>query len=78
MSMPGGGTFPIQPGQVTDDTEMAMHLLQSLLLYDPQITVSDQVYQILFEIAKQYIAWLFSDPVDAGMTCSTAILTLNE
>ena len=33
--MCGGGTFPTYPGQVTDDSEMALHLLKAILSFDP-------------------------------------------
>lgn len=32
--MPGGGPFALKPGQVTDDSEMAIHLLTALLNYE--------------------------------------------
>jgi len=35
MKMPGGGTFGTAPGQVTDDSEMALHLGTGLNSYDP-------------------------------------------
>ena len=35
MSMPGGGPFYLAPGQVTDDSEMALHMLQGLKAYNP-------------------------------------------
>lgn len=34
MTMPGDGTFGLQPGQLTDDSEMASALLLGLLEYD--------------------------------------------
>lgn len=37
IQMPGGGTFSTYPGQVTDDSEMALHLLEGLLQYDSNI-----------------------------------------
>lgn len=30
MEMPGGGIFKLQPGQLTDDSEMALHMLAGL------------------------------------------------
>ena len=33
--MPGGGTFGLQPGQFTDDSELATHLLHGLRLFSP-------------------------------------------
>ena len=35
MSMPGGGVHKTFAGQITDDSEMSLSLLSSLLLYDP-------------------------------------------
>jgi len=37
MKMPGGGTFgpAMQPGQYTDDTELAYHLLSGLNNFNP-------------------------------------------
>jgi ADP-ribosylglycohydrolase len=34
MEMPGGGPFKLMPGQVTDDSEMALHMLRGLMCYD--------------------------------------------
>ena len=31
MGMPGGGTHRVGPGQVTDDSELAMHLMLGLI-----------------------------------------------
>ena len=42
--MPGGGTSNLLPGQVTDDDfEMAMHMLQALLNYDPKISLDAEL-----------------------------------
>lgn len=56
----GGGCWGVRPGQVTDDTEMALCLARSLELvgdYHP--------YAAVF----QYIQWLNTDPFDVGATC---------
>lgn len=39
MSMPGGGPFYLAAGQVTDDSEMALHMLEALLKYNSNIGV---------------------------------------
>lgn len=31
MEMPGGGPFDLDPGQITDDSELAMCLLRALV-----------------------------------------------
>jgi ADP-ribosylglycohydrolase len=36
MNMPGGGVFNLNPGQFTDDTEMAFHLMRALSNFDPK------------------------------------------
>ena len=52
MSMPGGGTFPIKPGQVTDDSEMAMHLIKALVEYSPSKPMNDQAMPLLCRISE--------------------------
>jgi len=58
MSMPGGGIWKIRPGQVTDDSELAMCQLRGLLAgggkYDP------------FHHALYYGHWVNSKPFDMG------------
>ena len=78
MGMPGGGTFPIKPGQITDDTELAIHCLQALQSYDPTKPLQDQVNYILSCIGVQYIRWLNSVPFDCGITCRTGFSLLQQ
>jgi len=33
--MQGGGVFGLKPGQVTDDSEMAFHLLRAITKFNP-------------------------------------------
>ena len=43
MEMPGGGTFEfLKPGQFTDDSEMASHMLSGLMTYDPSKSLYNQ------------------------------------
>ena len=74
--MPGGGTFDTYPGQVTDDSEMALHLLESLLQYDPEVPMDESIDKISLEIAAQYIKWVDSNPFDIGNTTIGGIQTL--
>jgi ADP-ribosyl-[dinitrogen reductase] hydrolase len=60
----GGGPFNLQEGQVTDDTEMAFALAQSILenkCYDKE------------QVALKYIKWINSDPFDIGNTIKRAL-----
>lgn len=60
----GGGWLRLKPGQVTDDTEMALALGDALLhggMDDASV------------IAKAYVKWMQSCPVDIGNTCRRGI-----
>jgi ADP-ribosylglycohydrolase len=60
----GGGAFVVQPGQVTDDTEMALALARSLLRereYRPR------------KVREAYKRWAESHPIDIGGTTSSAL-----
>jgi ADP-ribosylglycohydrolase len=37
MTMPGEGTFRTDPGQLTDDSELALELAYGLLEYDTKL-----------------------------------------
>lgn len=66
MSMRGGGALNVAPGQVTDDSELAIHLyraLSSTALHSPFP---------LDKVAKEYIDWHKSGPFDMGRTCGMA------
>ena len=76
MMMPGGGTFNLLPGQVTDDSEMAMHMLQGLLNYDPKVSLDAQTPKLLLSIAREYVKWIENIPFDIGITTRTALIQL--
>lgn len=48
MHMPGKGTFNVKPGQFTDDSEMAAHMLEALSSFNPKNPLKDQQLSILF------------------------------
>ncbi len=60
----GGGWLRLKPGQVTDDTEMALCIARAI--------VSSQTWS-LTAIADNFAAWLKSRPVDCGDTCRKGI-----
>ena len=39
MDMPGGGCFNVSPGQVTDDSELAMCLMRGLLAGEGKLDI---------------------------------------
>jgi ADP-ribosyl-[dinitrogen reductase] hydrolase len=60
----GGGWLRLKPGQVTDDTEMALCIARAI--------VRNQAWS-LEAIANNFAAWLKSRPVDCGDTCRKGI-----
>lgn len=65
--MPGGGPHGVGPGQVTDDSELALCLFQALKDANPKDGLPAQ------NVAKMYHKWYDSDPFDIGNTCATAM-----
>lgn len=60
----GGGWLRLKPGQVTDDTEMALCIARAI--------ISSQGWS-LKAIADNFSTWLKSRPVDCGDTCRKGI-----
>jgi ADP-ribosyl-[dinitrogen reductase] hydrolase len=60
----GGGWLRLAPGQVTDDTEMALALGRSLIRlgeFDAR------------DVCEEFAKWLKSGPIDVGNTCRRGI-----
>lgn len=67
--MTGGGFFKLVPGQITDDTDMALCLAESLVCqkaFDPA------------EVAERYKIWFFDNPIGTGKTIEAAMLALKN
>lgn len=64
--MQGGGALNLAPGQFTDDSELAIHLMRGLNGHDPRGGFPSEA------VAREYIAWHRSSPFDMGMTCARA------
>lgn len=60
----GGGWLRLKPGQVTDDTEMALALGRSLIRCGGLE---------LADLCDEFAAWLKTGPVDVGSTCRRGI-----
>jgi ADP-ribosyl-[dinitrogen reductase] hydrolase len=60
----GGGWLRLKPGQVTDDTEMALCIARAIIHHQGWS---------LEGIAANFAAWLRSRPVDCGDTCRKGI-----
>jgi ADP-ribosyl-[dinitrogen reductase] hydrolase len=66
--MIGGGWLKLMPGQVTDDTEMALCIAQSLAerRFDPA------------DIAKRFMHWFYDSPIGTGSTTRAAMRRLRD
>jgi ADP-ribosyl-[dinitrogen reductase] hydrolase len=62
--MTGGGPHRIIPGQVTDDSELALALARSIAVEGDWIEEA---------VAAAYVDWLKSGPFDCGSTCGGAL-----
>jgi len=71
LTMPGGGPFNVFPGQVTDDSEMALSLARGII----DAIRPDSIHEM---IARRYGEWLASRPFDKGRTTYFALRTLLE
>jgi ADP-ribosyl-[dinitrogen reductase] hydrolase len=60
----GGGWLKLKPGQVTDDTQMALALGRSIIRKGG-LDASD--------VCEEFAAWLKTRPVDVGNTCRRGI-----
>lgn len=58
MQMPGGGAWKLQPGQVSDDSELAMCQMRGLLAGQGQLDP--------FYLAFYYGHWIDKEPFDIG------------
>jgi ADP-ribosylglycohydrolase len=74
LGFPGGGPFAVGPGQVTDDTELAMAGLGALLALPPGLdpTRREGRERLQRALHAAYAAWYWSGPFDVGRTTRTA------
>ena len=74
MKMPGGGALWLAPGQITDDTELAICLAQGLV--KSQSSERTQPGEIDWEsVAERYSSWVASEPFDIGNTTQSSLGT---
>ncbi len=65
----GGGWLNLEPGEITDDTQMALAIARSLAEND-ELAMDD--------IAGRFMAWSASKPKDIGLTTRAAIDALQR
>lgn len=70
LKMPGGGCWRLSPGQVTDDSELAMCLMRGLLAGEGKFD--------LFHHALYYGHWIAYGPFDIGNTTRNGLGPLRQ
>lgn len=65
----GGGWLKLEPGQVTDDSQMMFCIIDAL----KEVGVDCNVQRFKHAVARHFEAWLATDPADVGNTCRAGI-----
>lgn len=63
----GGGWLDVKPGEVTDDTQMMMCVMEALMKYPDDVAMFQE------ECMEQFVKWLDTNPKDVGSTCRAGI-----
>src|SRR3954467_9449777 len=71
LTMPGGGTWNVAPGQITDDGELTMSLIHALCESESEMPPRRAA-------AVRYAAWVASDPFDIGATTAASLGCLRK
>lgn len=72
LTMPGGGTWSVAPGQITDDGELTMCLLRALA------EAGEDPAALREATALRYRDWVASDPFDIGATTAASLGCLRK
>jgi ADP-ribosylglycohydrolase len=64
MGLPGGGPHGVAPGQITDDGELTLSLMNGLIMGKGKLNLK--------QIVVQYGLWIQSKPFDIGATIRNA------
>lgn len=66
----GGGWLNLEKGDVTDDSQMTMCVMDSLMELGPDVNYM----KFKHDVAKRFEQWLDSNPPDVGNACRAGIL----
>lgn len=70
----GGGWLGLEAGEVTDDTQMMLCVIESLL----EVGLNPSEKDFFNAVSKRFIDWYMSNPKDIGNTCRRGIEHLIE
>ncbi len=65
----GGGWLSLDPGEITDDTQMTLAIARSL---------AETGTLDMNDIARRFLDWYESDPKDIGLTTRAALVALKK
>ena len=68
----GGGWLNLKPGQITDDTQMTLCVMDAIMAAD------ESTYEFRSECTKNFIEWYESNPPDVGNQCAMGIIDLMQ
>lgn len=71
LKFQGGGTTGMSPGQITDDSEMALALMRGIIQSD-----SFDIDQ--HALVREYVKWYRTSPSDIGQTTLNAMKILEK
>ena len=72
----GGGAFGWQRGEVTDDTQMAICVMQAAMASEDNGQID--MFKFISECERRFVEWYESKPKDIGNTCAEGILRLKD
>jgi len=75
----GGGWLNLKAGQITDDTQMSMCIMEAIMSTNNIINCSreDEIAkEFIQNVSNNFINWYKSNPIDIGAQCSRGIRNL--
>lgn len=69
----GGGWLNLRAGEITDDTQMTMCVMEALMKTTDSMEIDPFGYEFLKECRRLFIQWFNLSPKDVGAQCAKAI-----
>lgn len=76
LTLPGGGALGMGPGQITDDSEMALCIMHGLL--DPECRASEETDVLNLDGIAHYFGKWSRTAFDIGFTTREALMPLTD
>lgn len=76
--MIGGGWLNLEPGEVTDDTQMTMCIANAIIKCEPYRNTEIYIKRLQDQIGFNFMQWFKSGPKDVGKTVSLALMNSHK